>query len=313
MSDVERLLQQVRHRLRTPPPSGLDHVDRVVADALRPGKLLRPELTIRSALAARSASAWNPDVERRLVAAALAMELLHVATLVHDDIIDASAERRGRPSVVATAGVAGALVIGDLLLARSVAAAGEADDTAPAVWARALECMAAGQLREVDLAAAPSVEAHAAYVSLKTGELFRASAEIGALVVGATPDVVRRHGAFGLHFGIAFQHLDDLLDAVGDPRRMGKPAGADAANGVPTTVSLLAGSGAIAQFPAVVAAQLHAARTVLPSPAVADGLTSWAGAALARTLGAALGRGEERPAGPVASVLDHLERQLAVP
>ena len=110
------------------------------------------------------------------------------------------------------------------------------------------------------------------------------------MAVGASADVVRRHGDFGLHFGIAFQHLDDLLDEVGDPRRMGKPVGADAANGVPTAVSMLAGAGAVEQFPTVVTAQLDAAHAVLLPGAAASGLTAWGRDALVRTLDAALAR-----------------------
>lgn len=296
--DVVDLLDRVRQRLRTPPSCGVPAVDLVVADALVPGKLLRPDLVVRSAVVARGSRVLDPAAGARVVAGALAVELLHVATLVHDDIIDAAPTRRGRPSVVARSGAATAIVVGDLLLARGAAAAAESAGPAAAVWARALECLAAGQLREVGLAAAPSVEAHAEYVSLKTAELFRASAEIGALAVGASPDVVEAHGRFGLHFGIAFQHVDDLLDVVGDPRRMGKPVGADAGNGVPTAVSLLAGHGSTDAVAALVAGELASAR------AAAEELGTWATDALGRALGGALDDvGDRRAAGVVAAVV----------
>lgn len=302
---VEDLLGAVRERLGTPPSCGVAELDRVVADALRPGKLLRPGLVVRSAAAA---GAGPPEraLRHRVVLAAEAMELLHVATLVHDDVIDGSPLRRGRPSVVATAGVASALVIGDLLLARAALAAAGAAPNGPLVWARALACMARGQLLEGDLRGEPSVEAHREYAALKTAELFRASAEIGALAVDAEPDVVRAHGEFGLHFGIAFQHVDDLLDVVGDPARMGKPVGLDAANGVPTAAALLLEAPSPDGLVALVAAELGDAAAALPPGRGSADLRAWAADALRRTLRAA-DDGLRHPLDQLASVLDRLE------
>jgi geranylgeranyl pyrophosphate synthase len=293
--DVDHLLDGVRHRLRRPASCGVPAVDRVVVDALVPGKLLRPDLVVRSAAAALGDRSVGTAVEQRVVAGALAVELLHVATLVHDDIIDAADTRRGRPSVVAAAGAATAIVVGDLLIARGAAAAAESSVGASAAYARALECMAAGQLREAGLAAEPSVEAHAEYASLKTAELFRTSAEIGALAVGADPDVVAAHGRFGLGFGVAFQHVDDLLDAVGDPARMGKPVGLDAANGLPTAATLLGDDGALT---GLVSDAVAAARRALPAGPAAAVLGDWATTALRRALGSAVDAdGARRTAG----------------
>lgn len=311
---VGAVLDRVRARLRTPPACGVAHVDVLVVDALRPGKLLRPELVVRSA-AATAGGLRAADLERT-VAGALAVELLHVATLVHDDVIDEAPRRRGRPSVVAAAGVGTAIVVGDLLLARGAAAAAAAGPAAIAAWSLALERMAAGQLREELLALAPSVEEHAEYVALKTGSLFRTSAEIGALCAGAAPDVVAAHGRFGHHVGMAFQHVDDLLDLVGDPVRLGKPVALDAANGVPTAAALLGGrtpgrSGAgdsgdsgdsvdaVDAVARLVAAELEAARAALPTSTAArtgPDLAGWAAGALLRAL-----RGGVGPEGLVAT------------
>lgn len=302
---VEDLLGAVRDRLGTPPSCGVAELDRVVADALRPGKLLRPGLVVRSAAAA-GAGPVDRVLRHRVVLAAEAMELLHVATLIHDDVIDGSPLRRGRPSVVATAGVASALVIGDLLLARAALAAAGAAPNGPFVWARALACMARGQLLEADLRVEPSVEAHREYAALKTAELFRASAEIGALAVDAEPDVVRAHGEFGLHFGVAFQHVDDLLDVVGDPARTGKPVGLDAANGVPTAVALLLETPSPGGLAALVAAELEtAAGSLLPGPGATE-LRAWAADALRTTLRAA-DDGLRPPLDQLTSVLERLE------
>jgi len=302
---VDDVLGAVRERLRTPPTCGVAELDRVVADALRPGKLLRPGLVVRSAAAAGT-GVTDRALRYRVVLAAEAMELLHVATLVHDDIIDGSPLRRGRPSVVAAAGVASALVIGDLLLARAALAAAGAAPNGPLVWARALACMARGQLLEADLRGEPSVEAHREYAALKTAELFRASAELGALAADAGPDVVRAHGEFGLHFGIAFQHVDDLLDLEGDPAVMGKPSGLDAANGVPTAAALLVGRPSPDGLAALVAAALEDASASLPPGPRSAELRAWAADALRRTLHAA-GDRPRRTLGQLASVLDRLD------
>lgn len=304
---VADLLDAVRERLRTPPSCGVAALDRVVADALRPGKLLRPGLVVRSAAAAGGPGPSESRLRHRVVLAAEAMELMHVATLVHDDIIDGAAVRRGRPSVVAAVGAAAAIVVGDLLLARAAAAAAAAAPLGPPVWARTLERMARGQLLEADLRGEPSVEAHREYAALKTAELFRASAELGALAVDADPDVVRAHGGFGLHVGIAFQHVDDLLDVLGDPARMGKPAGADAANGVPTTAALLLDAPSPDGLAALVARELEDAAALLPLGPGSAELRAWAADALRTTLHAA-GDQPRRPLVQLTSVLDRFDR-----
>lgn len=299
--DGSDLLGRVRDRLVHPASCGVAHVDALVLDALRPGKLLRPDLVVRSAVTAWGERAADPEVQRRVVSGAEAVELLHVATLVHDDVIDRSPLRRGRPSVVATAGVATAIVVGDLLLGRGACAAGASGSAAAVAWARALERMATGQLREE--LAEPTVAAHAECAALKTASLFRAGAEIGALVAGASAEVVEAHGAFGHHVGMAFQHVDDLLDRFGDPRRMGKPVHLDVANGVPTAVALL-GEDPTAGATRLVVAELDAARAALtPLDADPGDLGAWAGRALARTLDAALDAAGRRRAEPLVAAI----------
>lgn len=304
---TDDVLAAVRERLRTPPSSGVAALDHVLADALRPGKLLRPGLVARSAAAAVGPHPSAARPRHRVVLAAEAVELLHVATLVHDDIIDGASVRRGRPTVVAAVGAAAAIVVGDLLLARAAAAAAAAAPLGPLVWARTLERMARGQLLEADLREVPTFEAHREYAALKTAELFRASAEIGALAVDADPDLVRAHGRFGLHFGIAFQHVDDLLDVLGDPARMGKPVGLDAANGVPTTAALLLDAPSPDGLAAVVATELEDAAASLPPGPGAAVLRAWAADALRRTLRAA-GDPPRRTLDQLTSVLDRLEQ-----
>lgn len=287
MTDVDDLLDRVRGRLRTPASCGVRRIDPLVADALRPGKLLRPAMVVRSAEAA-GADLDRAGVPHAVVEGALAVELLHVATLVHDDIIDGATLRRGRPSVVARSDVPTAIVVGDLLLARGSAAAAASAPGVAAVWARALDCMAAGQLREAGLVESPSIEAQVDYASLKTAELFRSCAETGALAAGADGGTVAAYGRFGLHFGRAFQHVDDLLDLHGDPARTGKHADADTRNGIPTPLSLLPARRGLDEVLELVVTELDRARASLPPGAAAVGLGDWAVAALGRATRASL-------------------------
>ena len=306
MSNIDDLLDRVRARLRAPESCGVGQIDVIVADALRPGKLLRPGMVVRSALAA-GADLDQPGVQHAVVEGALAMELLHVATLVHDDIIDGADLRRGRPSVVARSDVSTAIVVGDLLLARGSTAAASSAPGVSASWSRALDRMAAGQLREAGLVESPSLEAQAEYASLKTAELFRSCAETGALAAGAGPEVIAAHGLFGLHFGRAFQHVDDLLDLYGDPIRTGKHLGADAGNGVPTPLSLLTGPRALDDVVEMVAAELDRARSSLPPDPRAAAMCAWGVSALGRAALAALDGGHEHVAARLTTVLGRSE------
>lgn len=304
MTDVDALLDRVRDRLRTPASCGVPRVDGVVADALRPGKLLRPAMVVRSAAAA-GADLAAAEVRHAVVEAALAVELLHVATLVHDDIIDGADLRRGRASVVAQAGLSTAIVVGDLLLARGSAAAAASAPGVSTVWARALDLMAAGQLHEGELVDLPSLAAQAEYASLKTAELFRSSAEAGALAAGADAEVVAAHGRYGLHFGRAFQHVDDLLDRYGDPALTGKPTGADARNGVPTRLSLVPDGRGVDEVLELVVSELREARSSLPPAASAWG--SWGVQALARATLVVLDDADPEVTARVATAFGRLE------
>jgi len=204
------------------------------------GKRLRPLLVFLAA------GAPPPETDG-LLRAAVAVELVHSATLVHDDVLDGSPLRRGRPTVVATAGRRLATATGDLLLSRAfheLAAAG----SLPSVrtLSRASTELAAGELMQrADAWQAVPVARYLERCRLKTGVLFRAACELGA-IHGQGP--VRTLGAFGETIGIAFQLLDDILDVTGPPERTGKPRGADLLDGTVTLPLLLARdrSGALA-------------------------------------------------------------------
>jgi len=169
-----------------------------------------------------------------LVRAAVAVELVHAATLVHDDVIDGADLRRGRPTVVATGGRLMALATGDLLFSRAFAELAAGGEIEPIrLLAQASGSLAEGELMQRADAWDVSVprERYLERCRLKTGVLFRAACELGALAGGGDVEAL---GRFGERIGIAFQLLDDVLDVTGPPERTGKPRGADLLDGTVT-------------------------------------------------------------------------------
>lgn len=175
------------------------------------GKRIRPQICLAAATAVGGA------VEDALQPAA-AIELLHSYTLVHDDLpcMDNDVERRGKASVWAKFGEANAVLAADALQALAFAAAARAPRNAAAIvaeLARAGHGVVAGQVEDLVLQADRSDVSRVAFVyEHKTADLFMASACMGALAGGGTPDQVAALRSYGLHLGLAFQHEDDLLD-----------------------------------------------------------------------------------------------------
>src|SRR3954447_25638464 len=195
------------------------------------GKRLRPLLVL---LAAGGVGGGG------LVRAGAAVELVHSATLVHDDVLDAADLRRGRPTVVARAGRAMATATGDLLFSRAfaeLAANGRADEVR--ALSRASSALALGGLVQRSHAwdATVAPERYLWRCELKTARLFEAAAQLGAME-GAGP--VDPLGAFGRGIGLAFQILDDVLDVSGPEERIGKKRGTDLLDGTVTLPLILA-------------------------------------------------------------------------
>jgi len=195
------------------------------------GKRLRPLLVFLAA---------DAEDGEGLVRAAAAVELVHSATLVHDDVLDAAALRRGVPTVVATGGRDAATATGDLLFARAfaeLAANGRADEIQ--VLSEASSALAEGELLQRADAwnAEVSLERYLRRCELKTARLFEAACRLGALEAGGAPEEL---GAFGRRIGLAFQLLDDVLDVSGPVERTGKPRGTDLLDGTVTLPFILA-------------------------------------------------------------------------
>jgi geranylgeranyl pyrophosphate synthase len=216
------------------------------------GKRLRPVLVCLAA------GVPAPETDM-LVRAAVAVELVHAATLVHDDVLDASDLRRGRPTVVAAGGRLAATATGDLLFSRAFSElAGSGSVDAVRVLARASAELALGELMQrVDAYDVEvTVERYLERCRLKTAVLFRAACSLGALA-GGEGGLVEPLGSFGEQIGVAFQILDDVLDVAGPPERTGKPRGTDLLDGTVTLPLIFARS----QDPAVAALSLRSLRT----------------------------------------------------
>jgi geranylgeranyl pyrophosphate synthase len=198
------------------------------------GKRLRPLLLFLAAGA-------PPPESDALLRSAVAVELVHSATLVHDDVLDGSPLRRGRPTVMAAGGRLAATATGDLLFSRAFAElAGTRSEPAVRVLSRASSELAAGELMQrADAWRAVATDRYLERCRLKTGVLFRAACELGGLE-GDDEDRLPGLAMFGERIGLAFQLLDDVLDVSGPPERTGKPRGADLLDGTVTLPLILA-------------------------------------------------------------------------
>jgi geranylgeranyl pyrophosphate synthase len=250
------------------------HLERVTADAGAPlashanativagGKRLRPLLVVLASEAAggvpvppdpdlrppddlsRDSPVDPPAGEECLVRAAVAVELVHSATLVHDDVIDGAQLRRGHPTVAAVAGRAVAIATGDLLFSRAFAELARNGDLAQLrALSDASSALAAGELlqREDAYASHVAVERYLRRCELKTAALFEAACRLGAFVAAEpSPALADALGVFARHIGLAFQMLDDVLDVSGPVERTGKSRGTDLLDGTVTLPFILA-------------------------------------------------------------------------
>jgi geranylgeranyl diphosphate synthase, type I len=223
----------------------LDQFGRIAEYALVPaGKLLRPLLVLESARCVGGSADGLAEL-------ALATEYLHVATLIHDDIIDEDAMRRGRPSVQAAFGVPAAIVVGDGLLletfatltgSRPTGVSDAAIVAATSVMASAGVGLCRGQLLESEFVGDLdcTVEQYLTVARLKTGALFEAACRMGAILGTHRQDWIDALGEYGMDLGTAFQIRDDLLAFDDTPALIGKPQESDLQNRRPTLPILLA-------------------------------------------------------------------------
>jgi geranylgeranyl pyrophosphate synthase len=226
---LDGYLEGIEHRLAAAVGRHRGLAATVGSEALAAGgKRLRPLLVFLAA---------SPDREPPW-AAGVAVELVHMATLVHDDLIDRAGYRRGQASAWARHGPQAARAAGDYLFAQAFAElAASGGERAVSILASACLCLARGEALQRAQAHDPdtTVESYLERCALKTGKLFEA-----ACMLGAGPRATPELAEFGLAMGIAFQITDDILDCTGETIDTGKIAGTDLREGTPTLPLLLA-------------------------------------------------------------------------
>jgi heptaprenyl diphosphate synthase len=235
----ERVLagvEQVEEQLA----AAVDSPEKFVAEAAAHllnagGKRFRPLLVMLSAEFGESA---NADVVR----SAVVVELTHLATLYHDDVMDEADKRRGAPSANARWDNSVAILVGDYLFAQASDLVSDLGPDAVRIQARTFSRLVQGQIRET-LGPSEGDDALAHYLSVvadKTGSLIATAALFGAKMAGAPVDVQETLSEFGERIGAAFQLSDDIIDIASETDDSGKTPGTDLREGVPTLPTLIA-------------------------------------------------------------------------
>lgn len=296
-------------------PAGLYAPVRYVLDG--GGKRIRPALVLLAA------EAFGGEGARaRALGPALGVEVFHNFTLVHDDIMDHAATRRGRPTVHERWDEPTAILAGDLMMglaARLVVGAKGADAAALAeAHYRTVALLCEGQTLDMafETRRDVTVDEYLAMIDRKTGALLAHALEVGALLGGAAPDAVRALAEAGVTLGRAFQIQDDLLDLTADPETWGKPVGGDLVEGKRTFLVLTARPRAEAADADWLDAVLDGGLDPDQIPAVRDRLAALGvldAAAEAVTRHTAAGRAalDALPPGPAADALRRLALGLA--
>ncbi|MGA8048682.1 MAG: polyprenyl synthetase family protein [Burkholderiales bacterium] len=194
------------------------------------GKRLRPALLLLSA----GAAGYQGEAHIELAAV---VEFIHTATLLHDDVVDASELRRGRETANAAFGNAASVLVGDFLYSRAFQMmVGVNDMRVMQVLADATNTIAEGEVLQLLNCHDPQVgeERYLEVIRRKTAKLFEAAARLGGVLAGAPRELEDGLARYGMHLGTAFQLIDDVLDYSGDAETIGKSLGDDLAEGKPT-------------------------------------------------------------------------------
>ena len=198
------------------------------------GKRIRPALVFLSGWREVSASAPSKTISPELVRVAAVVELVHLATLVHDDIMDEADVRRNRRTASREYGATAAVLLGDALFAHALHLATEFPTTEIcAAVSESTRRVCAGEIVQTLRRGSTNITRadYQRIVDLKTAELFRVSCFLGARLAGFPADFVEAASRFGRHLGIAYQIYDDLVDFFGEEKRIGKTLGTDLASG----------------------------------------------------------------------------------
>jgi heptaprenyl diphosphate synthase len=238
-------LQEDLHRvkdiiLRQIQPSP-EHVRTVLSDLVESnGKLLRPAFVL---LAAGFSGPAPGDAQERIHKVGAGVEMLHMATLIHDDVVDGSPTRRGIPAAHVRKGPKSAVLIGDYLFTRSFVLLAENASTVNAKrLSRVVSRICTSEIEQAEDRFDPSVTVgrYLRRIMGKTAALFAISFYVGAVEGGCPPALANNLRKVGFNLGMGFQIIDDILDFVGTPERLGKPIGQDLREGSLTLPVILA-------------------------------------------------------------------------
>ena len=230
---LERVDENLEQLRRDQTPFLAELLDHVLDNT---GKKVRPALTLL-------ASNFHPNDGYHAQLMATAVEVLHIATLIHDDTVDKSDYRRGKVTVSSRWGLSKAILLGDYLLATSITFISKTGNMR--VIRRFSEVaveLSSGQLHELaeSYSAQQTKEMYLRRIYRKTASLFSAAGEAGAIVSGAPEQLIRALKEYGYNVGMAFQIVDDILDFDGTREEIGKPVGNDLAQGIVTLPAIIA-------------------------------------------------------------------------
>jgi geranylgeranyl pyrophosphate synthase len=191
------------------------------------GKRIRPQMSLLAYLAA------GGENLAEVVPVASAVEMVHTATLVHDDINDHSLTRRGKATVHSVWGRTFALLTGDYLFTKVYELMAPYGPEYNIIMANACSRLVEGETLQAAAAKAGAIdsETYKSIISLKTASLFEASARMGAQLATDKADLIEDLASYAYNLGLTFQIVDDILDIIGDPEEMGKPVGTDLMQG----------------------------------------------------------------------------------
>ena len=228
LSPIQNELHSVEERLREAVHIEFEPLANIFDSLISSGgKRIRPALAI---LATR----FYPTDPYKAMTLAVTLELVHAATLIHDDLIDKSDLRRGSPTISSRWSGTATVLAGDFLLARAADIASTVENfRVMSIFAKTIMDICEGEIRQ-DFGGAnwpPNRELYYRHISSKTASLFTAATEGGAVLSQAPENEVAALKSYGHDLGMAFQIVDDILDFTSDERQLGKPVGSDLRQG----------------------------------------------------------------------------------
>lgn len=196
------------------------------------GKRLRPTFIL---LVYRACGGSDAKIDYA-IDAGIALELIHSATLLHDDIIDRGLLRRGKPSAFARYGFGPSLIAGDYLFCRAFELCSRFEENLIRIAAQACIQLTEGEVMEGRLShnSAATLKDYLTVINRKTASLFRAGGKVASDLAGGSPPTIDAMARLGTAMGLAFQMVDDLLDILGPEEKIGKPVGSDLRAGTPS-------------------------------------------------------------------------------